>query len=53
LENPFLHSVGNLPSEVRTHFFGLREAKPDLVGLAIFDRLERPLPADLGARGLT
>jgi hypothetical protein len=31
----------------------LREAKPDLVGIAIFDRLERPLPENLGPRGLT
>jgi hypothetical protein len=52
LESPFVHYVGNAPSTVRPHFFGLREAKPDLVGVAIFDRLERPLPDDLGAVGL-
>jgi len=53
LDRPFVHPVGNQPGAVRTHFFGLREAKPDLVGIAIFDRLERSLPDDLGAVGLT
>ena len=53
LDRPFLRAVGNQPSLVRTHFFGLREAKTDLVGIAIFDRLERPLPDELGAVGLT
>jgi AAA ATPase domain/AAA domain, putative AbiEii toxin, Type IV TA system len=48
LESPFVHFVCNQPSDVRKHFFGLREAKPDLVGIAIFDRLERELPKDLG-----
>ncbi len=40
LSQPFVHYVGNQPSEARKHFFALREAKPDLVGLALFDRLE-------------
>lgn len=53
LERPFVHYVGNQPSEVRKHFYGLREAKPDLVGVAIFDRLEQEIPAGLGALGLT
>jgi ABC-type lipoprotein export system ATPase subunit len=52
LEQPFVHYVGNQPSKVRDHFWGLREAKPDLVGIALFDRLERPLPDDLGPQGL-
>lgn len=44
LENPFFHSVGsNVPEEARRHFFGLREAKKDLVGIAIFDRLGKRL----------
>jgi hypothetical protein len=30
----------NLPQKARDHFFGLREAKDDLVGIAIFDRLD-------------
>lgn len=30
----------NLPSRARDHFRGLLEGKPDLVGIAIFDRLD-------------
>ena len=41
LERPFVKYVGNDPSAARRHFSGLREAKPDLVGFALFDRLER------------
>jgi ABC-type uncharacterized transport system ATPase subunit len=41
LERPFVQYVLNQPQRARDHFFGLREAKPDLVGLAIFDRLDR------------
>lgn len=33
----------NLPAKAREHFYGLREAKTDLVGLAIFDRLNQQL----------
>jgi hypothetical protein len=43
LERPFLYYVKNQPSAARRHFYGLREAKRDLVGIAIFDRLEQPL----------
>lgn len=52
LERPFVHYVGNLPSEVRRHFWGLRDAKKDLVGVALFDRLEREPPEDLGVEAL-
>jgi len=52
LERPFVHYVGREPGEVRKHFFGLREAVPNLLGVAIFDRLDRELPGDLGANGL-
>ncbi len=42
LEMPFVHYVTtNLPQKARDHFNGLREAKADLVGIALFDRLER------------
>ena len=44
LEAPFVHYVGNQPKQVEHHFYGLREAKPDLRGFAVFDRLERGLP---------
>jgi hypothetical protein len=39
LERPFVHYVGNQPTKARDHFNGLREAKQDLVGIAIFDRI--------------
>lgn len=44
LERPFLHAVAtNLPQRARDHFNGLQAAKPELIGIAIFDRLERAL----------
>jgi ABC-type lipoprotein export system ATPase subunit len=44
LEMPFVHYVTtNLPQKSRDHFNGLREAKTDLVGIALFARLERAL----------
>jgi predicted ATPase len=52
LERPFVHYVGNQPSEVRKHFHGLREAVPHLIGVAIFDRLAQGLPDDLRATAL-
>jgi ABC-type lipoprotein export system ATPase subunit len=47
LERPFVHYIStNLPQRAREHFFGLREAKPDFVGLALFDRLDKELQFD-------
>lgn len=43
LLNPFVRYVGNQPTKARDHFFGLREAAPDLEGVAIFDRLDQAL----------
>jgi len=44
LERPFVHYMGtNQPQRAKDHFFGLREAKPDLAGIAIFDRLDKDL----------
>ncbi len=44
LDRPFVHYVStNVPRKARDLFFGLREAKQDLVGIAIFDRIENPL----------
>lgn len=40
LQAPFVHYVGNQPMRVAEHYHGLREALPDLQGIAIFDRLE-------------
>jgi ABC-type taurine transport system ATPase subunit len=46
LERPFVYWVGNQPPRAQEHFHALREAKPDLAGIAIYDRLEKGLPAD-------
>jgi hypothetical protein len=45
LDAPFVRYVQNQPPQVSHHFYGLKEAKPDLRGFAVFDRLERGLPA--------
>ncbi len=42
LERPFVHYVGNQPMQARQHFYGLKEACPDLRGFALFDRLNLP-----------
>lgn len=46
LERPFVHYVGNQPRKAQEHFYALREAKPDLVGIAVYDRLDTDLPND-------
>ena len=46
LGDPFIHYVANQPQKARDHFFGVREAKGDLVGLALFDKLEVELLRD-------
>ena len=40
---PVCYLGNNKPQEARDHFQGLREAKPDLVGFVLFDRLEKEL----------
>ena len=40
---PVIYLGSNKAQEARDHFFGLREAKVDLVGFALFDRLDREL----------
>ena len=40
---PVVYLGSNKPQEARDHFHGLREAKSDLVGFALFDRLDREL----------
>lgn len=52
LERPFVHYVGNQPRKAQDHFYGLREAKNDLVGVAIYDRLDLQPPADAQLRHL-
>jgi len=46
LERPFVHYVANQPHKAQEHFYALREAKPDLVGIAIYDHLDTGLPND-------
>ncbi|NUQ36642.1 MAG: AAA family ATPase [Caldilineales bacterium] len=43
LKRPFVSYVLNQPNRARDHFYGLREAKPDLIGIALFDRIEKQL----------
>jgi AAA15 family ATPase/GTPase len=46
LGRPFVYYVGNQPKKAMSHFQGLRQAKENLVGIAIFDNLgQEPLPA--------
>jgi ABC-type taurine transport system ATPase subunit len=45
-DSPFVHYVMNQPDKVKSHFHGLREAKPDLQGVAIFDSYGAVPPAD-------
>lgn len=40
---PVIYLGSNKPQEARDHFQGLREAKPDLVGFALFDKLDKEL----------
>jgi energy-coupling factor transporter ATP-binding protein EcfA2 len=46
LERPYVHYVANRPARAREHFYGLREAKPDLLGVALYDRLDVRLNDD-------
>ena len=39
LERPFVHYVGNQLTKARSHYHGLREALPELRGVAIVDEL--------------
>jgi len=50
LKQPFVHYVLNLPQTARTHFHGLREARQNIVGFALYDKIDRQLQ---DADGLT
>jgi len=44
LKRPFVKYIEtNLPQKAREHFFGLKEAKRNLMGIAIFDHLDKEL----------
>lgn len=51
LERPFVHYVANHPPAARHHFFGLREARADLTGVAVFDRMDATPGDRRAARG--
>ncbi|MBN8507476.1 MAG: AAA family ATPase [Burkholderiales bacterium] len=54
LERPYVDYINsNTPPSARERFWGLREAKPELLGLAIFDRLENPMALQADASALT
>lgn len=44
LERPFVHYVGDQFTKAERHYYGLKEASPDLKGVALFDRLEGASP---------
>ena len=44
LARPFAYYVGNQPQKVRDHYYGIREALPNIRGVAIFDRLPNVEP---------
>ncbi len=48
LREPFIHYIENQPVKAEEHFFGLKEAKDDLVGFCLCDRLERGLRPQMG-----
>lgn len=50
LERVFVHYSADQPNRVRDHFYGLREARGDLVGIALFDRIDRQLQNRLELR---
>ncbi len=55
LEAPYVYYISNQPNIARRHFHALREAKPDLVGFCLLDRIdnEDELQSRLGFRGHT
>ena len=46
LERPFVHYVGNQLSKANRHYHGLREARPELQGLAILDDVQSEQSGD-------
>ena len=48
LERPFVNYAENQPPKARHHYYGLKEAIPELKGIALFDRLD--VEADSGGQ---
>jgi hypothetical protein len=53
LERPFVKYILNQPVKAQEHFHAMREALPDLCGIALFDRLDRPTSTEDGVEILT
>jgi hypothetical protein len=47
LESPFAHYIGNVPSQGREHFAGLKAAFPALRGLLLIDHTDKELQSGL------
>ena len=43
LKAPYVHYVGNQPGKAQEHFYGMQEAKKDLVGFCLFDHISDKL----------
>ncbi|MBI5331867.1 MAG: AAA family ATPase [Betaproteobacteria bacterium] len=53
LARPFVHYLNcNVPNVARDHFNAIKEARPDVLGLAIFDRLQRATSSPDGLQEL-
>lgn len=54
LDRPYVDYINsNTPPTARDRFWGLREARPDLLGLALFDRLPNPMTLQTDPTALT
>ncbi len=53
LERPFVHYVGSQVGKAYDHFYGLREARPDLLGIAILDKLDKEIEEKPGLQQMT
>jgi predicted ATPase len=48
LEKPFVHYLNtNVPSDACRHFAAVKEANPQLLGVALFDRLEKNIQGEM------
>ena len=43
MKAPYTYDIGNRQGKAHNHFYALREAKPDLVGFCLLDRITRQL----------
>ena len=50
LETPYVYDISNQQAKAHNHFYALREAKPDLVGFCLLDRIAGELQRRSGLR---